>query len=154
MEAMRVYVGSDHRGFAIKEVVKKWLKQEGYEVEDVGAYILDPDDDYVDYGIKVAESIEGGEREDRGILLCGSGHGMDILANRFSHVNAILGFNEEVTVQGREHEGANVLVLPANWIDEDQAIGRVKLFLETEENTNERYKRRRARIKNLRISKS
>lgn len=148
---MRVYIGSDHRGFKLKEKIKQWLTQEGYEVEDVGAYLLDPDDDYVDFGIRVAELVEGGESHDRGILLCGSGHGMDILANRFRGVNAILAFNIEVTRQGREHEGANVLVLPANWVEEEEAKERVRVFLETEVNNDERYQHRRLRMKNLRI---
>ena len=151
---MRIYLGSDHRGFELKEVVKEWLVENEYEVEDVGDFVFDPDDDYVDYALKVAESIEGSEQESRGILLCGSGHGVDIVANRFSHVRAILGFNQAVTAQGREHEDANVLVLPAEWVDADEATERVRIFLETERVDNANYERRRARISNLAIRKA
>ena len=98
---MRIYLGADHRGFELKEQVKSWLTANEYEVEDVGDFQFDPDDDYVDYALKVAESIEGSEEDSRGILLCGSGHGVDIVANRFPHVRAILGFNDQVTAQGR-----------------------------------------------------
>ena len=78
-----IYIGADHRGFELKEKTKVWLAEQGYEVEDVGDHVFDPGDDYVDYAIKVAESIEGNGGDSRGILLCGSGHGMDIAANRF-----------------------------------------------------------------------
>ena len=148
---MRIYLGADHRGFELKEMLKSWLVGEGYEVEDVGNHVFDPEDDYVDPALKVAESIEGNGTTSRGILLCGSGHGVDIVANRFTHVRAILGFNEAVTKQGREHEDANVLVLPAEWMSEEEAKERVRLFLETEKIENVKYERRRSRITNLQI---
>lgn len=148
---MRIYLGADHRGFELKEYLKGWLVDEGYEVEDIGDFVFDPEDDYVDYALKVAESIEGGEGISRGILLCGSGHGVEMVANRFPHVRAILGFNDQVTVQGREHEDANVLVLPAEWVTNEEACERVRLFLETEKVENTRYDRRRMKINNLKI---
>lgn len=148
---MRIYIGSDHRGFQHKEVLKDWLVSEGYEVEDVGNHVFDPEDDYVDPALKVAESIEGNGTASRGILLCGSGHGVDIVANRFTHVRAIIGFNEQVTAQGRQHEDANVLVLPAEWLSEEEAKERVSLFLETEKIENQKYDRRRSRIANLHL---
>ncbi len=147
---MRIYLGADHRGFELKEVVKTWLIGEGYEVEDVGNHIFDPEDDYVDPAVKVAEMVEGGEAGDRGILICGSGHGVDIVANRFPGVRAVIGYNPEVSVQGREHEDANVLVLPANWVGDEEAKERTKLFLTTEVINIPKYERRRNRIANLR----
>lgn len=148
---MRIYLGADHRGFEVKEEVKNWLIENEFLVEDVGAYQLDPEDDYVDFALKVAESIEGDGEGSYGVLLCGSGHGVDIVANRFSHVRAVIGFNEEVTVQGREHEDANVLVLPTDWLSGEEACERVRLFLETKTSDSTRYKRRRARLANLKI---
>lgn len=148
---MRIYLGSDHRGFETKEVIKQWLTDNDFEVEDVGNFVFDPDDDYIDPAIKVAESIQGNGGTSRGILLCGSGHGVDIVANRFSRVRAIIGFNDQVTVQGREHEDANVLVLPAEWMSSDEACERVRLFLSTEKANNARHERRRSRIDNLNI---
>lgn len=147
-----IYIGADHRGFELKEQLKVWLIEQGYDVEDVGNFILDPDDDYVDPAIKVGEMVHGSDGKDVGILICGSGHGVDMVANRFLRVRAIIGFNDEVTVQGREHEDANVLVLPVNWLTTEQAIGRIKLFFSTEANTNERYVRRRLRMENMRIN--
>jgi ribose 5-phosphate isomerase B len=148
---MRIYLGSDHRGFELKEEIKQWLQNNEYEVEDVGCYVYDPDNDYVDFALKVAEAIEGDEETTRGILICGSGHGVDIVSNKFSRVRAIIGFNEEVTVQGRQHEDANILVLPSDWVTNEQAVDRVRLFLETEKIKNINYDRRRMRIANLNI---
>lgn len=147
-----IYIGADHRGFELKEQLKVWLIEQGYDVEDVGNFILDPDDDYVDPAIKVGEMVHGSDGKDVGILICGSGHGVDMVANRFLRVRAIIGFNDEVTAQGREHEDANVLVLPVNWLTTEQAIGRIKLFFSTEANTNERYVRRRLRMANMRVN--
>lgn len=149
--AMRIYLGADHRGFELKEALKQWLQKNEYEVEDVGNHIFDPEDDFVDPAIKVGEMIEGSELGDRGILICGSGHGVDIVANRFPHVRAIIGFNSEVTAQGREHEDANVLVIPANWVEASDVQERVELFIQTEVNKGEKYERRRNRIAQLRI---
>lgn len=145
-----IYIGADHRGWEHKEMLKAWLNTEGYEVEDVGNRELDPGDDYVDFAVKVAEMVAGG-RDDRGILLCGSGHGADIVANRFGEVRAILGFNRNVVRQGREDEDANILVLPANWVSVEQAKESVEIFLTTEKSTEERHERRRQRVANLRI---
>ena len=148
---MRIYLGADHRGFELKEEIKNWLNENSYEVEDTGTHILDPEDDYIDFALKVAESVEGSENTSRGILLCGSGHGVDIIANRFSHVRAIIGFNDEVTKQGREHEDANILVIPADWVSSEEAGERVRIFLETEKSETTRHNRRRMRIDNLNI---
>lgn len=147
-----IYIGADHRGFELKEHLKVWLIEQGYDVEDVGNFILDPDDDYVDPAIKVGEMVHGSDGRDVGILICGSGHGVDMVANRFLRVRAIIGFNDEVTVQGREHEDANVLVLPVNWLTTEQAIERLRLFFSTDANTNERYVRRRMRMANMRVN--
>jgi ribose 5-phosphate isomerase B len=148
---MRIYLGADHRGFEIKEQLKSWLQENEHEVEDIGCYVYDPDNDYVDFALKVAEAIEGDGTEDRGILLCGSGHGVDIVANKFKHVRAIIGFNAEVTIQGREHEDANILVIPTDWTTADEAVERVELFLKTEKNDSPNYVRRRSRLNNLQI---
>jgi RpiB/LacA/LacB family sugar-phosphate isomerase len=146
---MRIYLGADHRGFELKEQIKEWLANNEYEVEDTGNFIFDPEDDYVDYGLKVAESIEGSEETDRGILICGSGHGMEMVANRFPHVRAVLGFNDEVVVQGREDEDANVLVLSADWVKSEEVVERIERFLLTEKSEAIRHVRRRARMANL-----
>jgi len=145
-----IYIGADHRGFELKEQIKEWLISQEYEVEDVGNLEFNPEDDYIDPAVKVAEMVEG-SGHDFGVLICGSGHGVDIVANRFPGVRAVLGFNEEVSVQGREHEDANVLVLPANWVGEEEATERVRLFLQTDVSKTQKYERRRQRIADLRV---
>lgn len=146
-----IYIGADHRGFELKEWLKSSLIEQGYDVLDLGNFLFDPDDDYIDPAIKMGEMIHGGTAFDLGILICGSGHGVDIVANRFAGVRAIIGYNDDVTVQGRQHEDANVLVLPSDWVSPEDAIARVILFFQTEVTHNERYDRRRSRIAQLRI---
>lgn len=138
---MQIYLGADHRGFELKEAVKAWLKEEGYDVVDMGAYEHKESDDYPDYAVKVAKGVAGDEKG-RGILFCGSGHGMDIVANRFKEVRSIVGFNKEVIIQGREHENANVLSLAADWVKEEEALEWAKFFLRTEFSGAVRHKRR------------
>jgi len=143
---MKIYLGTDHRGYKLKEVLKKELKVQGHEVEDVGADVYDGTDDYVDYAIKVCEQISG---DDRGVLICGSGHGMEIVANRYKQIRSVLGFNLDVVVQGREDENANVLSLPADWITADEAIEMAKVFLKTGFSENERHVRRLEKIEKI-----
>ena len=137
---MKVFLGADHRGFELKEKIKLRLQENGYMVVDMGAHEKQSDDDYVDYAKVVVEGMS--LRKDRAVLLCGSGHGMEMTANRYAKARAILGFNKQVTKQGREHEDANILVLAAEWVKETEAEELVKVFLETKFSNKERYKRR------------
>jgi ribose 5-phosphate isomerase B len=145
---MKVYLGADHRGYSLKEKIKVWLVEWGYGVEDVGAHRFDPADDYVDIAEKVAMQVAK-DTTSRGILLCGSGHGVDMTANRFPGVRAILGFNRNVVAQGREHEDANVLCLPAEWITPEEAEEMVRLFLTTRFSGKERYVKRLVKLQQI-----
>lgn len=148
-EYMKIYLGADHRGFKFKEIVKQQLKVDGYEVVDVGAEVILPEDDYFDYGQEVASQVER-DAESRGVLLCGSGHGMDMVANRFAGVRGILGFNFDVVIQGRQDEDANILILPADWLSEDEVKDMVKVFLETPFSHAGRHVRRLEKLAGLR----
>lgn len=143
---MKIYLGADHRGFELKERLKKRLIEVGEEVEDLGAFELCAGDDYADFGIAVAKRVVGGGR---GVLLCGSGHGMDMVANRFGGVRSALCFNEEVARQAREHEDVNVLTIPADWVGEEEAWKMVEAFLKTEFSGEERHKRRLAKLEGI-----
>ena len=143
---MKIFMGSDHRGFELKQELTKWL-QKDYQVADVGPVEYEKTDDYVDYTQKVIEQMDS--ENDRGILLCGSGHGICIASNRYSEVRAILGFNKKVCIQGREHEDANVLCLPADWLSFDEAKECVKAFLVTPFSNEERHVRRISKINQL-----
>jgi ribose 5-phosphate isomerase B len=117
-------------------------------VEDVGAREKNAGDDYVDYAMAVAEKVRESD-ENRGILLCGSGHGVDMTANRYRGVRSILAFNVEVARQGREHENANVVSIPADWVSEDEAWQIVENFVKTDFAGEERHKRRLEKLARL-----
>ncbi|MDP3771855.1 MAG: RpiB/LacA/LacB family sugar-phosphate isomerase [bacterium] len=146
---MTLYLAADHRGLKLKEVIKKMLAARGDVFEDCGATTLDSHDDYVDFAIAAAEKIIQNTTENRGIFICGSGHGMDIVANKFKGIRAALCWSAEVARQSREHDDANVLVLPADWVDAKQAEEMVKIWLETSFSNEERHARRLHKIQKL-----
>lgn len=136
-----IYIGSDHRGFELKERLKKRLVDNGLTVTDLGNDHLDPQDDYVDFAQDVAEAVKGSVGN-KGILLCGSGAGMDMVANKVKGIRSALVFDTQRAVQAREHEDANVITLPADILDEQQAYEITKAFLETGFSGEERHVRR------------
>ena len=137
-----IYLGADHRGYELKQRLKKRLSDEGFEVTDLGSDTLNPGDDYVIYAHKVADAVAGGVEGDRGILLCGSGAGVDIVANKVEGIRSALVFDVPRAVQARQHENANVISLPADTLDEESTWEIVKAFLTTEFSGQERHKRR------------
>lgn len=140
-----IYLASDHRGFDLKEQLKKRLVDEGLEIIDLGNDHLDPNDDYVDFAQKVASAVRGGE-QNKGILLCGSGVGVDMVANKMSGIRSSLVFDEIRAKQSREHEDANVLSLAADVLDSDTAWEIVKTFIETPFSKDERHIRRLEKV--------
>lgn len=142
-----IYFAADHRGFELKEALKAHLSARGILFEDVGAAALDPDDDYVDFAAAAAVKIAENPADHKGIFLCGSGHGVDIVANKFKGIRAALCWNADVAKQSREHDEANVLILPADWLTEEQAKEIVNVWLETESSGEERHMRRIAKIR-------
>jgi ribose 5-phosphate isomerase B len=145
---MTIYLGADHRGFDLKEKLKQMLAGEGYDIVDCGATTLVPDDDYPDYARAVAEAVgkKFGDGGDRGILICGSGFGMDIAANKFRAVRAVLPMSPDHAYQARHDDDANVLALAADFTDEVTAEKIVKTFLSTPFAKEERYRRRLEKI--------
>ena len=139
-----IYIGADHRGFKLKEKIKKWLDEWGHDYQDVGAFEVDPNDDFPVYASKVAESIT--ELEDRGIIICGSGVGVDEVANKFDGIRSGLAINREQIEAARNDDNINVLAIASDYIVEDDAREIVKTFLETEFSDEERFNRRLAEI--------
>lgn len=135
-----IYLAADHRGFQLKEKIKQWLVEWGYDHEDLGAFELDPADDYPLYAKKVAESMD--ELDDRGILICGSGVGVDEVANKFDGIRSGLAISKEQIKSARNDDNINVLALAADFISEDEAREIVKTFLDTEFADEERFNRR------------
>lgn len=143
---MKVFIGSDHRGFEVKNHLVSLLTEQGIEVVDLGPDQLDPDDDYNDYAVKVALEVQKaaseGNIEARGILVCGSAHGVAIQANRFKGVRAIAAYDTELARIGREHNDANVLCLSADFIESSDIDNIVNIFLNTAFSGEERHIRR------------
>lgn len=139
MEPQKIAIGSDHAGFESKERAKSELLALGVEVVDKGTHNLDSVD-YPDFGAAVARAVASGEVE-RGVLICGSGIGVSIAANKIPGARAALCWNEETTRLAREHNDANVLCFGARFIDPALAARMVRLFLETEF-SGERHTRR------------
>ncbi|WP_456383666.1 ribose 5-phosphate isomerase B [Persephonella sp.] len=127
---MKVAVGSDHAGFEYKEIVKKHLEQKGYQVIDKGTYSTESVD-YPVYGEAVARAVASGEA-DRGIVICGTGIGISIAANKVKGVRAALCTNEYMARMARKHNDANVLAFGARVLGIDVALGIVDEFFSTE----------------------
>lgn len=129
MAAQRIIIGADHAGFALKERLKGRLEGNGIEVVDVGAY-GDASVDYPDFGAPVAAAVSRGEYA-RGILICASGVGMSIVANKFPGVRAVLARDEETALLSRLHNDTNILVLAGRKTEETTAMEITKAWLDT-----------------------
>lgn len=129
-EKVKIVVAADHGGFLLKEIIKKKLLHSGCAVIDVGCDSVDSVD-YPDYAEKAVSTIETGACE-RGILICGTGIGMSIAANRHRHIRAANCFDVPTAILSREHNNANILCLGARVLDTDNALQMVTAWLETE----------------------
>ena len=123
-----IVIGSDHTGFALKEELKKLLLERGEGILDVGPDKQDPTD-YPDYGSRVAEKVSSSSVE-RGVLICGTGIGMAIVANKYPGVRAALVLNETMARAAKEHNDANILCLPARIINAEEAKNLLKVWLD------------------------
>lgn len=125
----KIAIGADHAGFHVKEVIKKFLAAQGYEIDDVGTF-SEESVDYPDYARQVAERVAAG-RAQVGILMCGTGIGMSIAANKVPGVRAALAHDVMTAHMAREHNDANVLTIGARVVPEEQTIAIVREFLNT-----------------------
>lgn len=138
---MRIAIAADHAGFELKEKIREFLEDQGYDVLDAGAFDYDKDDDYPVFAAKAAHLVSTGEAE-RGILICDSGIGVDIVANKLPGVRSALVHDEELAKTTRQHNDSNVLSIGALFVDEEKAKRIVDNWLETEFSGAERHKRR------------
>src|SRR5207245_8600063 len=143
---MLVAVGADHAGFSLKQDLVAYLKELGHEVQDVGAHRPDPNDDYPDYAQAVAEAIVNGQTE-RGVLICGSGVGASVAANKIPGIRAGLCHDTYSAHQGVEHDDMNVLVLGSRVVGVMLAQDLVKAFLGAKFTNEERHVRRLGKVK-------
>jgi ribose 5-phosphate isomerase B len=125
----RIPIASDHAGFEMKEKLRVALERLGYEVQDLGTN-SPGSTDYADYAHPLAEEVERGEAK-RGVLLCGTGLGMSYAANRHRGVRAAVVWSPEIAELARRHNDANVLVLPARFLSEEDGVRILKTFLDT-----------------------
>jgi ribose 5-phosphate isomerase B len=125
----RILIASDHAGFELKEKLEAQLRELGYAVDDLGPNTAESVD-YADYAHPLAQRISEGEA-DRGILMCGTGLGMSYTANRYPHVRAAVAWTPEIAALAREHNDANVLVLPARFVGEAEGKAILKAWLDT-----------------------
>ena len=140
---MKIFIGTDHAGFEIKEALVSFLKSLGHDVSDLGAHELEPLDDYPDYIKPVALAVAENEGS-KGIILGGTGQGEAICANRVPGIRAAVYYGGpfDIALLSREHNDANILSLGARFIDTDEAEGVVKAWLETKFSGDERHMRR------------
>lgn len=127
MQFKKAAIGCDHAGFNYKNSIIELLKEKDIEVEDFGTY-AEASVDYPDFAHPVANNVESG-KADFGILLCGSGNGVAITANKHQGIRAALCWNEEIATLARQHNNANVLALPARFVSEALAHAIVESFL-------------------------
>ena len=137
-----IYLGADHRGYNLKEDIKKFLAEKNYQFEDMGNFAYDPNDDYTDFAKLVAQKVSDKLEENKGILICGSGVGVDIVANKFHGVRSVLADDIQTAKQSRAHDDTNVLSLPADEVNFELAKQIITVWLETFFSNGEKYKRR------------
>lgn len=145
---MIVYLGADHGGFALKEKLKGWLLENGFITEDLGAYSLNPQDDYPDFIVPVAEKVAS-DPDSRGIILGRSGNGEAMAANKVDRVRAAVCLDEEMARKARQDNDANILSLGADFVDFNIAKKIVKTFLGTTFSEGARHIRRLKEIEEV-----
>lgn len=129
MMAHIIPIGSDHAGFRLKSTIIEYLRSKGHEVKDYGSY-SDDSIDYADFGHLVATHVENSAGS-MGIVICGSGNGINMTVNKHQGIRGALCWNKEVAVLAREHNDANILTLPARFVSESEAMEMVDAFFTT-----------------------
>ena len=158
---MKIFIGTDHAGYVLKEKLLSFLKAQGYEVIDKGAFEYNEHDDYPDFVIPVAQEVSKDPNNVKGIILGATGEGEAITANRFPHVRAIVYYGKshsvvddeaDVIVRSRQHNNANILSLGARYLTEEEMMASVNLWLKTSYSGSERHVRRLAKIEKIKIN--
>ena len=144
---MKIAIASDHAGFPLKEEMRPFIESLGFEVLDLGAYKVEPLDDYPDYAEALGNALIAGQAE-RGLLICGSGVGVCVAANKMPGIRACVCHDSYSAHQGVEHDDMNVLVLGARIVGASLAYDLVKTYLEAKfEGKEERLMRRLNKVK-------
>ncbi|MBP9700089.1 RpiB/LacA/LacB family sugar-phosphate isomerase [Candidatus Woesebacteria bacterium] len=141
-----IYIGADHGGFLLKEELKKWFDQEKIPFEDMGADNLDSTDDYPDFAHAVALSVSKNPDELKGIVICRSGAGVAIVANKTNNIRAVQVTSEEGAQHARSNDDANIIALAGDWTTIEEAKRLVQAFLNTPFGAQEKDQRRIQKI--------
>jgi len=144
---MKIAIGTDHAGFELKKTLVDHLKKEGYQVEDMGAFNGESSD-YPIFGEKVAQAVAS-KRADRGIVICGNGIGMSIVANKVPGIRAALVFTEKMAEQTRTHNDSNVLSLAGRDLPQETNLKLADIWLKTPFSNEDRHIRRVEEIKEI-----
>lgn len=153
-----IYLGADHGGYELKEKVKQWLTEWNEEFQDLGAHEHDPEDDYTDYSHLVASKVneendpsKSWQEQVKGVLLCRSGGGMLIAANRYPNVRGNYVFDEVSSKHGRNDNDCNLISLAGDWVDDQNAKAAIRAWLDTPHSTEERHHRRVEALNDVRL---
>ncbi|MCZ2343254.1 MAG: ribose 5-phosphate isomerase B [Bacteroidales bacterium] len=142
---MRIVVGADHAGFDLKEFVKKELQALGHDIQDVGSFDPQAPDDYPDFALALGQVVQARQAE-KGVLICGSGVGASVAANKIPGIRAAICHDAYSAHQGVEHDDMNVLVLGARIVGSELARELVRSFLGAQYTGEERHARRLAKV--------
>jgi ribose 5-phosphate isomerase B len=142
---MKVYLGADHRGYNLKEIVKKWLYMEGHDVVDCGNTIYDQKDDFPDFTFSVSDNVVL-DNNTRGIVICGSGGGVTIAANKVHGIRCAQALNVDDVVHNRAHDDINVLAIGSDFTKEMEAKSMISAFIATDFLNEDRLVRRLKKI--------
>lgn len=146
---MITYIGSDHRGYQLKKELMMMIKNGGYEVADLGNIAYDENDDYPDFAAKVAERVSRDSANARGILICGSGVGVCVVANKFANVRAALVGSSDQAFDSKNDDNANILCLGSNYVNADQAKKIVLTWIQTPFSDEARHVRRLQKVEQV-----
>ncbi len=139
---MNIFIGTDHRGFELKNKLMEYLQEKNIRIEDMGNYQYDPQDDYTDFATKVAQAVLQNPAEFLGIVICGSGIGASMIVNRYKGIRCGLTFDSSQARHGRENDHINVISIPSDYIDFEKAKTIIDAFLEAVPKKEDKYIRR------------
>jgi len=145
---MKIFIGSDHRGYELKEKIAGWLFEMKLDFQDLGAPSLEPGDDFTKYAEEVASLVAKNEGS-RGVLLCGSGVGVEVMANKFDGIRAAIGKSVLQIEAGRNDDDMNILVIAADYTEEKETKAMLIAFLETKFSGVARFEKRIQEIEKI-----
>ena len=148
MNKPTIYIGADHGGWQLKEMLEEYLKERNYKVVDMGNQDLVQDDDYTEFGYAVAKRVVTDEGS-HGIVICGNAQGICIVANKVKGARAATGFDKEMVKTTRVDDDSNILCLPGRFLDNKQAKAIVDMWLNTEFSGADRHIRRLKKVQQI-----